>query len=127
METIVTVIYYTFWLLINEIRHLNSWSHHFEQIFMNNILIYSKYDVIKLYDVIDIKTCWCKQILTNYISNESTLQDELNGIYNFVFYATGEKITEDLQFSLWPVSKKGHAEVMWHNNRQWKVDNYVAY
>ena len=127
MEKIVTVIYYSFWLLINEIRHLNSWSHHFEQIFMNNILIYSKYDVIKLYDVIYIKTCWCKQILTNYISNESILQDESNGIYNFVFYATGEKITEDLRFSLWPVSKKGHAEVTWHNNRQWKVDNYVAY
>ena len=85
MKTIVTVIYYIFWPLINEIRHLSSLSRHFDQIFMNDSLIHSIYDVIKFYDVIEIKICWCKQIVINYIWNESSLQDKANGIYIYIY------------------------------------------
>lgn len=127
MNTITTIIYYAFWLLINEIRLPNFLSHHFKQILMKNLLIYSKYDPIQFYDVIDIKICWCKQLCINSIWNENSLQNKANGVYNFTFNATMKKITEDLRFSSRLVTIQGHVEVTWHNNKQWNVDNYIAY
>ena len=43
-----------------------------------NTLVYSKNDVIIVNDVMDIKFCSCQQISKNYISNESSHQEQLN-------------------------------------------------
>ena len=43
-------------------------------------------------DVMNIKICQYKQIETNYVSNESTLQDKSNGVYNFIIWVSCAKL-----------------------------------
>ena len=39
---------------------------------------YSKNDIMNVNDVIDIKFCWCQQVSKNYISSESSHQEQSN-------------------------------------------------